>query len=79
MNGDYSSYVMNPPTKDQLFQMYSSEFLQKNGFKDFSNAASNATSVYTGEESVLQPMQWQKSKQVISLKLLVDSEMKPLG
>ncbi|MDQ8749633.1 TonB-dependent receptor [Elizabethkingia miricola] len=52
MNGDYSSYVMNPPSKDQLFQMYSSEFLQKNGFGDFSNVASNATSVYTGEESV---------------------------
>ncbi|MGN7756779.1 TonB-dependent receptor [Chryseobacterium sp. 22532] len=52
MNGDYSQYIMNPPTKDQLFQMYSPEFLQQNGFKDFSNAEANATSVYTGEESV---------------------------
>lgn len=52
MNGDYSQYIMNPPTKDQLFQMYSPEFLQKNGFKDFSNAETNATSVYTGEENV---------------------------
>jgi TonB-dependent receptor len=52
MNGDYSSYIMNPPTKDQLFQMYSPEFLQQNGFKDFSNAEANATSVYTGKENV---------------------------
>ncbi|MEY8760161.1 TonB-dependent receptor [Chryseobacterium tongliaoense] len=52
MNGNYSSYIMNPPTKDQLFQMYSPEFLQQYGFRDFSNAESNATSVYTGEESV---------------------------
>jgi TonB-dependent receptor len=52
MNGDYSQYIMNPPTKDQLFQMYSPEFLQQNGFKDFSNAEANATSVYTGEENV---------------------------
>lgn len=52
MNGDFSSYIMNPPTKDQLFQMYSSEFLQQYGFRDFSNAETNATSIYTGEESV---------------------------
>lgn len=52
MNGDYSSYIMNPPTKDQLFQMYSPQFLQQNGFKDFSSADANATSVYTGEENV---------------------------
>lgn len=52
MNGNYNSYVMNPPTKDQLFQMFSPEFLQQFGFKDFSSAESNATSVYTGEESV---------------------------
>lgn len=52
MNGDYSSYIMNPPTKDQLFQMYSPEFLQQNGFRDFSSAETNATSVYTGEENV---------------------------
>ncbi|EJL75917.1 TonB-dependent receptor [Chryseobacterium populi] len=52
MNGNYNSYIMNPPTKDQLFQMYSPEFLQQYGFRDFSSAESNATSVYTGEESV---------------------------
>ncbi|WP_292009162.1 TonB-dependent receptor [Chryseobacterium sp.] len=52
MNGNFNSYVMNPPTKDQLFQLFSPEFLQQNGFKDYSNAATNATSVYTGEESV---------------------------
>ncbi|WP_370898425.1 TonB-dependent receptor [Chryseobacterium gossypii] len=51
LNGNYNSYIMNPPTKDQLFQMYSPAFLQQYGFMDFSNAASNATSVYTGEES----------------------------
>lgn len=52
MNGNYNSYIMNPPTKDQLFQMFSPEFLQQFGFKDFSSLESNATSVYTGEESV---------------------------
>lgn len=52
MNGNFNPYVMNPPTKDQLFQLFSPESLQQNAFKDFSNAASNATSVYTGEESV---------------------------
>jgi len=52
MNGNYDSYIMNPPTKDQLFQMFSPEFLQQNGFRDFSSAETNATSVYTGEESV---------------------------
>ncbi|MBT2619551.1 MULTISPECIES: TonB-dependent receptor [Chryseobacterium] len=52
MNGNYNSYIMNPPTKDQLFQMFSPEFLQQFGFRDFSSLESNATSVYTGEESV---------------------------
>lgn len=52
MNGNYDQYIMNPPTKEQLFQMFSPEFLQQNGFQDFSSADSNATSVYTGEESV---------------------------
>ncbi|OCK50098.1 TonB-dependent receptor [Chryseobacterium sp. CBo1] len=52
MNGNYNSYIMNPPTKDQLFQMYSPAFLQQNGFRDLSNAETNATSVYTGEENV---------------------------
>lgn len=52
MNGNYNAYVMNPPTKDQLFQMFSPEFLQQNKFRDFSSAESNATSVYTGKENV---------------------------
>ncbi|WP_326983530.1 TonB-dependent receptor [Chryseobacterium sp. MYb264] len=52
MNGNFDQYVMNPPTKDQLFQMFSPAFLQENGFKDYSSAEANATSVYTGEESV---------------------------
>lgn len=52
MNGNYNSYVMNPPTKDQLFQMFSPELLQQFGFRDFSSLESNATSVYTGDEFV---------------------------
>ncbi|WP_426278009.1 TonB-dependent receptor [Chryseobacterium sp. S-02] len=52
MNGNYSSYIMNAPTKDQLFQMYSPAFLQQYGFRDFSSADANATSVYNGEENV---------------------------
>lgn len=52
MNNSFDSYIVNPPTKDQLFQLFSPSFLQQNGFADRSSAASNATSVYTGEESV---------------------------
>lgn len=52
MHGNFNQYIMNPPTKDQLFQMFSPEFLQQNAFGNFSNAETNATSVYTGEENV---------------------------
>lgn len=70
MNGNYDSYVMNPPTKDQLFQMFSPEFLQQNGFGDFSNAETNATSVYTGEENVFATYAMAEIKAAEQLKIV---------
>lgn len=51
MNGNYNQYVMNPPTKDQLFNLFSPQTLQQNGFNELNDPARN-TSLYTGEESV---------------------------
>lgn len=51
MNGDYSKYQMDPPTKDQLLNMYAPDFLNKNEFVDVTSA-SNATALYTGTENV---------------------------
>ncbi len=70
LNGNYNSYVMNPPAKDQLFQLFSPEFLQQNNFRDFSNAASNATSVYTGEESVFAAYAMAEIKATEKLKII---------
>ena len=70
MNGNYSSYVMNPPTKNQLFDMFSPKFLQENGFKDYSNAEANATSVYTGDESVFSAYAMAEIKATEKLKII---------
>lgn len=53
MNNNLDAYIMNPPTKGQLFDLFSPGFLSQNNFKDFSSAAGNATSVYNGEENVM--------------------------
>lgn len=50
-NGDYGSFQVHPPTKDQLFDMYGADFRKKNGFVDVTSAA-NATALYTGTENV---------------------------
>ncbi len=52
MNGDYSQYVMNPLTKDQLFDMYSNDFRNKNGFVDVT-PKTNPTALYNGTEQVI--------------------------
>ncbi len=51
MNGNFDGYVMNPPTKDQLFQLFTPETLKQNGFAEYMDPA-RATSLYTGDESV---------------------------
>ncbi|WP_295117047.1 TonB-dependent receptor [uncultured Chitinophaga sp.] len=51
LDGDYSQYVMNPLTKDQLFRLYDTAALRANGMRDVS-PASNASSYYEGYESV---------------------------
>jgi len=51
MDGDYSKFQINPPTKDQLFNMYSADFRSQNGFVDVTSA-SNATALYNGTENV---------------------------
>ncbi|MBW1656014.1 TonB-dependent receptor [Flavobacterium plurextorum] len=52
MNGDFNSFIVNPLTKDQLFNMYGQSFQTANGFMDFTSKT-NATSFYTGDENVI--------------------------
>ncbi len=52
LNGNYSQYVMNPLTKDQLFNMFGNEFQAQNGFVNMTSKT-NATSLYTGTEQVV--------------------------
>ncbi|MDP5201893.1 TonB-dependent receptor [Flavobacterium sp. DG2-3] len=52
MNGDFSQFVVNPLTKDQLFAMFGQPFQTANGIMDFTSKT-NATAFYTGDESVI--------------------------
>ncbi len=52
MNGDYSQYIINPLTKDQLFDMYSNDFQKKNGFMEVT-PKTNPTALYNGTEQVV--------------------------
>ncbi|MFA6060468.1 MAG: TonB-dependent receptor [Taibaiella sp.] len=52
MNGDHTSYIMNPLTKDQLFDMYGQGFLSTNGFMEVT-PKTNPTALYTGNENVI--------------------------
>ncbi len=52
MDGDHSQYIMNPLTKNQLFDMYGNEFLTKNGFVD-ATPKTSPTALYTGTENVM--------------------------
>lgn len=51
MNGDYSQYIMKPLTKQQLFDLYDTATLRKNGFRDLT-PATNPTNLYHGTEDV---------------------------
>ncbi|MEN2399103.1 TonB-dependent receptor [Flavobacterium sp. MC2016-06] len=52
MNGDFSQFIVNPLTKDQLFTMFGQSFQTANGIMDFTSKT-NATALYTGDESVI--------------------------
>ncbi|MGO4288384.1 TonB-dependent receptor [Chitinophaga sp. RAB17] len=51
MGGNYNSFIMDPLTKQQLFDLYDTAALRKNGFGNYTSA-SNATNIYTGTENV---------------------------
>ncbi|PWJ59190.1 TonB-dependent receptor [Dyadobacter jejuensis] len=48
----FNNLIVNPITKNQLFDTFSPEFLDENGFHNFSSA-SNPTTIYDGSENVL--------------------------
>jgi TonB-dependent receptor len=52
LKGNYNQYIVNPLVKEQLFDMFGSAFQTANGIMDMTSKT-NATSLYTGEESVL--------------------------
>lgn len=52
LGSPYDQYIMNPLTKEQLFQLYDTSFLNKNGFRDMTSA-SYQTAFYNGHENVL--------------------------
>lgn len=49
---NYDQYIMNPLTKQQLFDLYDTAALRKNGFGNYTPAA-NATNFYSGTEDVM--------------------------
>jgi TonB-dependent receptor len=51
MPGNYDQYMVDGLTRDQLFQLYDSAELKKNGFMNVT-PASNATNLYNGTEDV---------------------------
>lgn len=51
MNGNYSQYMINPLTKNQLYDLFKPEFLTANGFVDKSSPT-NATNIYRVRENV---------------------------
>jgi TonB-dependent receptor len=52
MPGSHNQYVMNPLTKDQLFSLYGTESLTKNGFMEVT-PKTNPTALYEGTEQVV--------------------------
>lgn len=51
LGSPYNDVIMNPLTKDQLFNLFDTATLRKNGFRDVS-PASNASLFYSGHENV---------------------------
>lgn len=52
MAGNYDQYIVNPLAKQQLFDLYDTAALRKNGFRNLTPAG-NATNFYTGTEDVI--------------------------
>lgn len=52
MDGNHDQYIMNPLTKDQLFNLYSNDFLTPNGFVNVT-PKTNPTALYNGKEEVV--------------------------
>lgn len=51
MGGNYNALMIDPLTKQQLFDLYDTATLRRNGFSNFTSAA-NATNIYNGTENV---------------------------
>ncbi|MBK0370061.1 TonB-dependent receptor [Flavobacterium sp. SE-1-e] len=51
MNGNFDQFIVNPITKNQLFDMFGKPFQEANGFRNFTSAT-NATALYNGTEDV---------------------------
>jgi TonB-dependent receptor len=51
INNPFKNFMINPLTKDQLFQIFTPEFFNANNIGDYS-AASNPTTKYNGTENV---------------------------
>lgn len=52
MPGEHGQYAMDPLTKDQLFDMFGSNFLSRNGFMEVT-PKTNPTALYSGTEQVV--------------------------
>ena len=52
INNPFPQFMINPPTKNQLFDIFTPAFFEANDIKDYS-AASNPTTGYSGNENVL--------------------------
>jgi TonB-dependent receptor len=52
MDSNYNQYIVDPLSKQQLFDLYNADTLRKYGFRDLTSAA-NATNYYTGTEDVI--------------------------
>ncbi len=51
LEGNLNQYIVNPLSKQQLFDLYDPANLQKNGFRDLT-PATNPTAIYDGTEDV---------------------------
>lgn len=51
MGGHYDQFIMNPLTKNQLFNLYQADTLKKYGFGNYTSATNN-TNLYEGYEDV---------------------------
>lgn len=51
LNGNYSQYAMNPLEKEQLFDMFGTNFQKENGLMDLTSKT-NPTALYSGTENV---------------------------